>query len=242
MNIKTQAVVLNKVKYNDNSYIVNLFTNELGKIAVFVRIPKSRKSIIKPAMFFPLNIVDLEIGYKNSRSIQSLKDCTSAVSVFNICTDINRISIAQFISEIVVKTTRENQSDESLFKFLFNLVIYMEKKNNQCSNLHLLFMKEYARILGFEITNNYSEDTPYFSIREGMFLSVFKTEEESMDKESSSSLSDLLCLSIDNINSFKIEYNVRKEILLKILMYYSCHLDGFSGVNCYSVLNSVFTD
>ena len=89
MNTKTQAIVLSKIKYSDASYIVNLFTEKLGKVAVFVRISNSKaKDKVKPALFFPLNIVEIELNLKTTRNIQTLKYCNFVETINNICTDV----------------------------------------------------------------------------------------------------------------------------------------------------------
>ena len=40
---KTEAIVLNKIKYSDSSFIVNLISEDLGRFAAMVRISKSSK-------------------------------------------------------------------------------------------------------------------------------------------------------------------------------------------------------
>jgi DNA repair protein RecO (recombination protein O) len=78
---KTEAIVINRVKYNDNSYIVNFYSLEFGRFAAIVRIPKSKKAEIKPSILFPLNILEIEVKIKETRTIQSLNFCNSAVSL-----------------------------------------------------------------------------------------------------------------------------------------------------------------
>jgi len=242
MEIKTLAVVLNKIKYNDTSYIANLITREVGKVTVFIRIPKAKKAVVKPGLFYPLNVIETEISQKASRNIQNIKHCSTAFSTYNICTDVFKSSIAQFIAEVVGKTCSDNQADEDLFEYLLEIIKSLEKNDEPSHNLHLLFLKDYARLLGFEITNNYSEHTPFFSLREGMFLPVYTTDEESMSPNLSKMLSDLFSLDTDSIKEFKPGYENRKQLLSKLLLYYKIHLDEFPEIKSLSVLNSVFTD
>ncbi|MCF0206150.1 MAG: recombination protein O N-terminal domain-containing protein, partial [Bacteroidales bacterium] len=56
MLVKTEAIVLNKIKYSDNSFIVNLYSESEGKISILTRISQ-RKHDGKANIFLPLNIV-----------------------------------------------------------------------------------------------------------------------------------------------------------------------------------------
>ena len=69
MLVKTEAILINKIKYSDNSIIVSLFTSELGKISAIVRLSHKSKSNLKPALFFHLNIITTEINFKNTMYI-----------------------------------------------------------------------------------------------------------------------------------------------------------------------------
>jgi len=242
MNTKTEAIVLSKIKYSDSSYIVNLFTKEAGRIAAFVRISNSKsKDKIKPSLFFPLNIVETELNLKSTRNIQTLKYCNYVENMTNICMDIYKTSVAQFIAEIIVKTLKDEQPDTNFYNYFRTLIVNLNKQTGLTQNMHLLFLKEYAKFLGFQITNNHSELTPFFNLREGMFLPVYTTEEESLDIKLSSALSELLLVSIDSLCQFNVNYVIRKKLLLSLILYYRLHIEKFSEIKSLKVLNEVFT-
>ncbi|MDD4150280.1 MAG: DNA repair protein RecO [Bacteroidales bacterium] len=242
MNIKTEAIVLSKIKYSDSSYIVNLFTKEAGRIAAFVRISNSKsKDKIKPSLFFPLNIVETELNLKSTRNIQTLKYCNYVENMNNICMDVYKASVAQFIAEIIVKTLKDEQPDTNFYNYFRTLIVNLNKQAGLTQNIHLFFLKEYAKFLGFQITNNHSELTPFFNLREGMFLPVSTTEEESLDIKLSSALSELLSISISSLCQFNVNYAVRKKLLLSLILYYSLHIENFPEIKSLKVLNEVFT-
>ncbi|PLX08921.1 MAG: DNA repair protein RecO [Marinilabiliales bacterium] len=230
MDHKTEAIVLNKIKYSDSTYIVNIFTRELGKVPVFIRTSKSKKGGIKPGLLFPLNIIETEVSQKDRRNVQNLKHCDTVFSAFNICSDVYRSSIAQFLAELVSKTLRENETDGDFYDYFKKIIFKLENSDIPPHNLHLLFMKDYARFLGFQITNNFAEESPFFSLREGMFLPVFTTDEESLDRELSNLFSDLLSLDLESIISFSASYKFRKEILKRLIFYYRLHLADFPEI------------
>ncbi len=245
MNTKTEAIVLSKIKYSDSSYIVNLFTEKLGRVVVFARISNSKaksREKIKPALLFPLNIIEIELNLKVTRNIQTLKYCNYVETINNLCTDVYKASVAQFIAEIVVKTLKDEQSDMILYDYLKSIIIQLYNQTGLTQNIHLVFLKEYAKVLGFQITNNHSDLTPYFNLREGMFLSVYTTQEESLDIKLSSALSELLTVNLDSLCQFNVSYSIRKKLLLALLLYYSLHIENLPEIKSLKVLNEVFTD
>jgi DNA repair protein RecO (recombination protein O) len=243
MNTKTEAIVLNKIKYSDSSYIVNLFTKESGRVAVFVRMPANgskSKSTVKPSLFFSLNTIQTEISHKPTRNIQTIKYCNQLNSCVNIFSDVYKSSIAQFIAEIIVKTLKEFEPDLALYDYISSVVNKLNQQNCQTHSIHLAFMKDYAKYLGFAITDNYSELSPFFNLREGMFLPVFTTSEESLDIDDSKSLSDLLELDVLCVETYIANYRMRKRLLEKLLLYYRLHIDNFPEIKSIKVLNEVF--
>lgn len=243
MSTKTEAIVLSKIKYSDSSYIVNLFTKDFGRVAVFVRISGTKaksKEKIKTALLFPLNIIEVELSLRETRNIQTLKYCNFVEQINMVCLDVHKAAIAQFIAEIILKTMKDEQSDIGLYQYLKSIIMHLNNQSELTNNLHLLFLKEYAKFLGFQITNNYSVLTPYFNLREGMFLNVFTTEEETLDMELSSALSNLININLESLSRFKLNYTTRKKLLDAFLLYFKMHIEKLPEIKSLKVLNEVF--
>ena len=61
---KSKGVVLRQLKYNDESMIVDIYTEQRGAVSFMVRIPRSRKSASNLTLLRPLSLVDLEYEYR----------------------------------------------------------------------------------------------------------------------------------------------------------------------------------
>lgn len=238
MLIKTEAIVLNRIKYTDNAFVVNLFSEAKGKISVLAR-TSSRKAGLKANLFAPLNIIQTELRIKDTRSIQGLSFCELAKSPTAADNDVVRICISQFIAEVIMKMVKEEEQNLPLYNFFRNTIDAIENSNGNIVNLHIIFLKEFASHLGFAITNNYCGETPYFNSREGMFLPFFTSEEESFDQQLSLAFSTILNASYDNCN-FRIPYQYRIKIIAQMLEYYKIHTENLSEIKSLKVLNEVF--
>ncbi|MDD3859762.1 MAG: DNA repair protein RecO [Bacteroidales bacterium] len=241
MTTKTEVIVLNKVKYSDNSFIVNLFSKDIGKFAALIYISKSAKNGIKPALFSPLNIIETEVKIKDSRNIQSLINCNNILSPNNINTDLAKTSIALFIAEILLKTIKEEEPNPNLFEFIKATVLKLNQTTNNIFDLHLFFMRDFAKISGFGMTCNYCTETPYFNLKEGMFLPLFTCNEESLNLEDSLCMEKLLKSEHDNLNRI-FNYKIRTNLIERLLQYYKYHIHEFGNLNSIKILQEVFND
>lgn len=236
---KTEAIVLNKIKYSDNSVIVNFLSRDFGRFAAIIRIPKTSKSGIKQSLLFPLSIVETEIKLKDTRTIQSILYCNRTENIDRILYDINKLAIAQFIAEITLKTIKEEEPNQKVYDYLKETIVNLNSSNGNLSGLHIVFLKDFAKLSGFGMHQNYCEGSPFFNLREGMFLPVFTSSEESLDKPESQILAKLLD-SKDKEDLSEINYAMRKKLIQQILSYYKLHISGFGEINSLKVLQEVF--
>ena len=89
MQIKTKAIVISSVKYQEKSLIVKCFTLSDGLKSYFVRDAfSSRKSSQKIAYFQPLTILEIEAVHKNKGTLENFKEIKLAYNYQNINTNI----------------------------------------------------------------------------------------------------------------------------------------------------------
>jgi DNA repair protein RecO (recombination protein O) len=192
MNGKTEAIVLNKIKYSDNSVIVNFLSRDFGRFAAIIRIPKTSKSGLSHAMFFPLTIVETEVKLKDTRTIQSVLHCSRVENTDDILCDINKLTIAQFIAEVALKTIREEEANPIVYNFLRETILNLSSSSQNLNGIHIKFLIDFASFSGFGMHNNYCKGTPFFNLPEGMFLPVYTSSAESLDEKESMILAAVL--------------------------------------------------
>ncbi len=239
---RTKAIVLNRIKYSDSAVIVNLYSHKHGRISVMAKGCHSKKSNTPAKLFFALNIIEIDLYYKENRTVQLLKNASPITPLSNITTDIYKTCIAQFLAEIIQKSVKEESRNEELFIFLEEAVLILEKTENIIGNFHIIFLLKLASLLGFKITNNCCSQTPFFNIREGMFLPLFTCEEDSLDNNESLILSSLMELELKNYSEAEVNYNYRKKLINILIKYFQHHALNAQEIKSLSVLNDIFSD
>jgi DNA repair protein RecO (recombination protein O) len=237
MLVKTKAIVISSLKFQEKSLIVKCFTQSDGLKSYFVPSAYSgKKSNQKIAYFQPLTILEIEANHKNKGTLEHFKEIKLATAYQTINTDIVKSTIVIFLSEMLHHSIQEEEKNEDLFTFLETALIWLDT-HEETSNFHLILLLEITKFLGFypdisEIEWN------FFEMTEGVFapfqgISCLSEHETFLFKK-------LINLKFDSDQ--KVFAGIERQILLKILLdYYSIHLDGFKKPKSLDVLKEVFS-
>jgi DNA repair protein RecO (recombination protein O) len=235
--VKTKAIVLSSLKYQEKSLIVKCFTLSDGLKSYFVRSAFSgKKNNQKIAYFQPLTILEIEAIHKNKGTLENFKEIKIATPFQSIYTDIYKSTIVLFISEILHHSIHEEEKNEALFTFLETALNWLDT-HNDISNFHLILLLEITKYFGFYPDISQLEN-PFFEIREGVFIPFQAVN--SLSEHESSLLKNLIELRFDSDK--KTFHSSERQIILKILIeYYGFHLEGFKKPKSLDVLKDVFS-
>jgi DNA repair protein RecO (recombination protein O) len=237
MQVKTKAIVISSLKFQEKSLIVKCFTQSHGLKSYFVRDAFSgRKSNQKIAYFQPLTILEIEAVHKNKGTLENFKEIKISTPFQSIHSDIYKSTIVMFVSEILHHAIHEEEKNESLFSFLETALLWLDH-NDEIANFHLILLLETTKYLGFypDISDM---DMPFFEMTEGVFTPFHAIS--SLTEHETNLFKKLISLKFDNDQ--KTFHVIERQIVLKILIdYYSFHLDGFKKPKSLEVLKEVFS-
>ena len=237
MLVKTKAIVISALKYQEKSLIVKCFTMSDGLKSYFVRDAfSSRKSNQKIAYFQPLSILEIEAVHKNKGTLEQLKEIKIDTPFQSIHSNIFKSTMALFLSEILQHSIHEEEKNEPLFEFLETALHWLDH-HDEIANFHLILLLEITKYFGF-YPDIIDIGFPFFEVNEGVF-SPFHAP-SSLTEHETALFKKLIALKFDN--SHKTFHVTERQILLKILIdYYSVHLDGFKKPKSLEVLKEVFS-
>ncbi|HEX9152698.1 MAG TPA: DNA repair protein RecO [Flavobacterium sp.] len=237
MLVKTKAIVISSLKFQEKSLIVKCFTLSHGLKSYFVRDAfSSRKANQKIAYFQPLTILEIEAVHKNKGTLENFKEIKIAAPFHSIHSDIYKSTIVMFVSEILHHSIHEEEKNEHLFTFLETALHWLDN-HDEIANFHLILLLETTKYLGF-YPDVSDIDMPFFEMTEGVFTPFHAIS--SLTEHESSLFKKLIDLKFDN--NQKIFHVIERQIVLRILIdYYSIHLDGFKKPKSLDVLKEVFS-
>lgn len=237
MLVKTKAIVLGAVKYQEKSLIVKCFTLSDGLKSYFVPTAfSSKKNNQRIAYFQALTILEIEANHKNKGTLEHFKEIKLATPYYSINTNIFKSTIVIFLSEVLYHAIKEEEKNESLFTFLETALIWLDT-HDEIANFHLILVLEVTKFFGF-YPDDSDMDLPFFDIHEGNF-----TQYQSMhciNLQETLLLKKLMGLKFESTQ--KLFTSSERQVLLKTLLdYYTTHLVGFKKPNSFAVLMEVFS-
>ncbi len=237
MLVKTKAIVISSLRYQEKSLIVKCFTASDGLKSYYVRDAfSSRKSTQKTVYFRPLNILEIEAAHKNNGRLEYFKEVRLAHPYYSINTDIVKTSIAIFISEILHHCIKEEEQNQNLYDYLETALLWLDT-HDEAANFHLILLLEITKFLGFYPENSTNQN-PFFEMTDGVFV-PYETI-SCLSENETQLLRKLMLLKFDG--TAKTFHVSERQALLKILMdYYSLHLDGFIRPKSIEVFKEVFS-
>lgn len=237
MLVKTKAIVLSTIKFQEKSLIVKCFTLSSGLKSYIIRNAfAGRKVNQKNAYFQPLSILEIEAFHKNKGTLESISEIRISSPFQSIHTDIYKSTMVLFLSEVLHHSIHEEEKNELLFNFLETALLWLDQ-HHQIANFHLLLLLETTKYLGFypDVSDRV---LPYFALKEGIFKPQLGFDTLTLHQTNLFKILIDLKWQTDG-NIFHV---IERQILLSILMdYYSFHLDGFKKPKSLAVLKEVFS-
>lgn len=236
----TKAIVLQQIKYSDSGIVVQFFTRKHGRMACLIRGMRNKKSGKHNVFFQPMFILDLELYYRISREMQTIKDFSVLYYPSDICSNVKKSSVAIFLSEVLTSVLREESPNETLFDFIEESIIYFDGCKEKYANFHLAFLAGLSSYLGFEPAKSIPQGKKYFDMLDGKFVSNPSDHGNYANQEISEILSAFFSSSYEKINKIRLTGALRNEVLETLVEYFSLHLPGLKKINSLNVLKEVF--
>lgn len=236
MLVKTKAIVISSLKFQEKSLIVRCLTLSDGLKSYFVpNAFAAKKSNQKIAYFQPLTVLEIEANHKNKGTLEHFKEIKLAHAYQSISTNILKSTIVMFLSEIMHHSIHEEEKNEDLFLFLESALLWLDA-HEEVANFHLILLVEMSKFLGFYPDTSNSE-YPFFEKNEGIFIP--QQSISCLNEQETHLFKRLLEVKFDSDQ--KIFAGIERQALLKILLsYYAIHLDGFKNPKSLEVLKEVF--
>jgi DNA repair protein RecO (recombination protein O) len=233
----TKAIVLSTIKYADYDIIVKCYT-ELGLKSYLVkRIFKQKKGKLSPAFFQPLTQLEITAKYNPNKTLHFIKEANVGYSYTTIFADVAKQTIAVFLSEVLTKVLREEETNHQLFTYLETAFIWLDT-HHMSANFHLLFLMNLTKYLGFYPEKDTS--SLYFDLAAGKFSNQ-KPLNQYISGENLIHFKMLLGTNFDVLHELKFNKKIRQTILENVIQYFQLHLPGFNKPKSLEVLKAVFS-
>ena len=239
MVTSTSAIVLSKIRYKDNDIIVKLFTKEYGAISFIVKgSQNSKKNKIKYVYFQELTILEIQFNYNLKRNLQYIKDIEIKHNYTSSHTDLVKVSVIMFLSEVLSNVITHQKRDIQLYNYIEQSLIWYDI-NKSNTYFHMIFLIGLTRYLGFYpdiLSNNFK----YFNLEGGSYEKS-KTSEYSITGDSLNLFNQILGIKFDSNPLPTLNSKDKMEIINIILTYYKLHINNFKPIKSLEIVKNIFS-
>ena len=239
MFYKSEAIVLNQVKYGDGKLIVNMLTEDVGRVSFIVSLAKTARGKMKRQLFQPLTIINVEFDYRPTADLQHLRDVHFSAVYSSIPFSAGKISIAFFLSEFLSHSTRMMTPDAGLYQFVRSSLLFLDTIDSGFANFHIVFMLRMTQFLGiFPDVGTYDEGC-FFDLRDGIFVRFVPSHSDFLPPAEAKVFHNLMRLTFSSMHLFATSRSERNLIAEAIVNYYRLHVPSFSELQSLSVLREL---
>lgn len=240
MLLKTRAIVLHSFKIGESKMITNLLTEAGGRMSCVANISKSAKAKVKKQLLQPLTILEAQIDMHGQKSLHALKEAAMAVPFVSIPFDAYKLSIALFTAEFLSCSTRNEQADDLLYRYVESCIMWLDGVKEGFFNFHLVFMMRLTRFAGFfPNLSGYAEGC-LFDLRSGCFTSVVPLHHDFLEPAEAAKIRMLMRMNFDTMHLCAMSRAERNRCVDVILQFYRLHLPDFKELKSLDVLREVF--
>lgn len=240
MMVKTQVLVLKMIKFGDNKFIVDFFAEELGKVSVVAPISSSPRARFNRSLFQPLTILDVEIDFRQNKSLHNLKSATLAYPYKSIMIEPVKMCILMFLAELLTAVTKNEPKNYPLFNYVKASLLWLDEKQGGISNFHLVFMMRLVKFIGFTPNIDDYSIGDYFDLRSGSFCASVPYHADVLNPTDAAKVKTLLRMNYDNMHLFVMTRTDRSRLIAVLVKYYSIHIPNFPELKTLDVLPSLF--
>ena len=241
MLIKTKGIIIRTKKYSESSIIADIYTEAKGMRSYIVSGVRAKKSKFPPGLLQVTSLTDMVAYHRDDKNLTRIKEIRAAHVYQRLTFETVRRSVGIFMAEIVRKTIRETEENAELFNFLYDNFVLLDKTEHSVANLPLSFLVNLSAFLGFLPGGDFTEETPFFDLREGNFVPYGFDHSYFLDEELSVVLDKLLHIAPDRVHEVAVSRSQRKLLLGHLLDYFALHIENMPQINSHEILEEVFS-
>jgi DNA repair protein RecO (recombination protein O) len=146
--VKTEVIVLRSMKYRDTSKIVTFYSKEYGKLKGIAKGARTAKNKFGSALE-PLSHSMLLIYKKDHRDLHLVSQCDSINSFRNLTDDLDRMSAALSVLELIDHVTHHEERSPAIFTLLVETLSALNASVNNYEKYLQAFQLRLAELFGY---------------------------------------------------------------------------------------------
>lgn len=237
MIVKTKAIVIHAIKFQETSLIVKCYTKENGIKSYLLKgiLRKKKSAKLNKAQFQLGSLLELVTKNSTNNKLNYINEASVYHQTPFTQTNVYKSSLVLFMTEVLNLALKEEEQNIQLYQFLEHSFIQLNEIE-KFGTFHIAFLVELTAYLGF-YPQIQDKNALSFDLTEGIFTNN-KPRTNYLINEDLELFKQVIGIKFDtNISLSKKE----KQLLIKILIDYFClHLPEFKKPKSLYVFQTIF--
>lgn len=234
------GIVTDIVRHNDRHNIISLFTRSRGRLSFLSPAGKGKSGRARNARLQLLSVVESDVNIHENRNLQTLGTVYSPRIWKDIYFNPVKGAIVMFLSEFLNRYLREAAPEPLLWDYVYLSLSNLDARRGGCSNFHLSFLIGFLHFAGITPDITGLEEGDYFDMEAGMVVAERPLHKNFLYPSDTCRLPLMLRMNAENDHLFRFKNDERREILRKLLHYFSIHFPGLANLKSPEILAEVF--
>jgi DNA repair protein RecO (recombination protein O) len=242
----TKGIVLRTVKYGETSVIVSVYTELFGIQSYLINGVRkaTKRSSGSAASFQPGALLEMVVYHNELSQLQRVKEFRWNYLYNHIFFDVRKNAVSLFMVELLQKSFKQPEKNESLYYFIEDAFIHLDKADESVvANYPLYFALHLTVFFGFRIEDNTHPGTNLIlDLEEGTFTSSYPTHPHYIEGILAETTSQLLkTMQPDELRQIKLNQTTRRQLLQAYEDFYALHLPEFGRLKSLPVLQELLS-
>lgn len=240
MTEKLTGIVLDITRHSDRMSIVTLFTRSRGRVAFLSPVGSGKSGKLRQARLQPMSILEAEVNYRQTVELQRL----GAFSLREVWCDlyfdpVKRV-ITLFLAEFLNRLLRATMPDENMWDYISNSLCLLDRMHSGTADFHVAFLSSLLSFAGIQPDGAAYKPGYFFDMRAGAFVAVKPPHNDFLGGDEARFAALLSRITYSNVRILRLNGNLRREIIEKLLRYYSIHFPGTANLRSLDVIHDIF--
>lgn len=239
----TKGIVLRSIPYGDSSIISSVYTELFGLQQYLVKGIRtaSKKSFGKSACFQPGAIIELSVYHNELKQLQYVREVHWSYLYNSVLTEVVKNTVALFMMELLQHSLQQPESNPPLFYLVENSLRELDKAGEQATaNFPLFFAVHLASFLGFQFQGNFSEQTPFVDLQEGIFVPHKPDHPYFLEEQAAAVTAKLIQLNnFTQLAEISLNRYQKRALMENYMQFYALHIADFGTLRSLPVLKEI---
>lgn len=240
MIITSKAIILNIVRYNDETLIAEAYTESAGRKTFAVRISRSQRSAVRHTLFQPLALLEIAWDERAKQTLIRPKTARCYAPYSSLPYDARKNAIGLFLADFLRHALRTEPDPTHIFPYIEQSIMWLDVCEQNFANFHLVFLIRLTFFLGITPNVEYPERNKFFDLRSACFADHQPAHAEYIPNPEAQFIPMLLRMRYENMHIFRFNGTERSRLLNYINTYYRLHLPDFPELKSLQILKELF--